>query len=505
MSAISAAEESESPCEILLDARTVALIVHGVGDHSQANILDELQMGLESTLPPGAYETKRQWIRMPQPSGNRGDVEVTWLRTTGGDRVIIPVIWSSQHLRAETTLKSLPVPHSQRLPLAIVLAARPLLQLYSNTCRCIPKGAGVAWKLILAVAAFLVLVLVASVTLGLFWCLTFLPGILLPNKQNLISTLVGVVLTILPLLLYAIFRKSVPVLDLVGDVVFYVGQAERRREVEDTMLSIITWVRENSPHAEIIVVGHSLGSVLVSHCLKDTTAIDRSRSLLLVTLGSPLPMMSHVFPKHILTPSCLLERYSKNRSVSFWMHFWRDSDWIGRSLHIGPSVNFAEVSVGDGPHENYWADPRVWTKLIALIELHDSGTVTASAHEWATRELTDDEKLELRSYFQAVRTMPFVMLAVVVGMGYVGVDVFSSAFATKTSPLLALVIKVLYAAGFVPLFLLGFALFATDQGGTERQRLARLRFALSLFVPLSQPITVVTVALMALHFLAQGH
>ena len=438
----STAGQPEPASNILLEARTVALIVHGVGDHTQMNILDELDLGLARTLPAGSFETDRLRIDgIPQPSGQLGSVNVTRILTEGCDRLIIPVIWSREHLRAEPYIKHqffIGTNSVQRLYLFIAKAARPLLELCGNAFRCIPKGASVRWRLALTVVALLLLALVVCLTLGLGYGMTFLPYILKTHTHSFTSWPYLIAVAIIPALILFIFRMSMPVLDLIGDVAFYIGQPERRHEVERRMLKIINWVRDSAPHADIIVVGHSLGSVLVSHSLKDAPAMPAPRRLLLTTLGSPLPMMSRVFLGHVLTPNQLVEIYSRSRPVSFWMHLWRDSDWIGRSLHMESTFNFTEVSVGDGLHPNYWADSRIWAKLIALMVAQESGKVGELTREWATRELTDSEKRQALQLYQVFRVMSPITMVALAALGYVGRDVFGAGFAATSRPAMGL-------------------------------------------------------------------
>jgi len=498
--------QPEFASDSLMGARTVALIVHGIGDHTQMDILDELGRGLERTLPADSFEADRLRIAgIPLPSGQLGSVDVTRIRTAAGDRFIIPFIWSHDHLRAETQIQDelfIQTNSVQHFQMLIAKTARPLFELCGNSFRCIPKSASVGWRLALTAFALLTAGLIICLTLGLGYCITFLPYILAPETHSSTWWFYLVAIAIIPALIRFIFRKSVHGLDLVGDIVFYVGQPERRRNVEARMLKIIDWVRDNASHADIIVVGHSLGSVLVSHCLKNTSAMPAPRKLLLTTLGSPLSIMSHVFPGHILTPDQLLDIYSTSRSVSFWMNLWRDSDWIGRSLHMASTDNFAEISVGNGLHPNYWADSRIWAKLIALMEAQESGKIDELTHEWSKKELTDSEKQEALQLYRIFRVHSVIALVALATLAFIGRDIFSSDFATSTNATWVLAVKALYFANFLVLFPLGFTYFVTRLGGTPRQIFGRLRFAYSLFAIFIKLWFLVGIAFMVLRLIA---
>ena len=101
--------------------------------------------------------------------------------------------------------------------------------------------------------------------------------------------------------------------------------------------------------------------------------------------------MSRVFSRYVFGADELLKRFANAGSVSFWLHLWRDADWIGRSLHAAPNERFAELSIGDGLHPNYWSDSRVWKKVVALMQASDSGTVAELVNGWATPEWTDSD------------------------------------------------------------------------------------------------------------------
>ncbi len=90
----------------MADARSVALIVHGVGDHTHSNILDALDLGLQRSLPSGTFESDRLTLsKVFLPSGTLGNVEVTRIKTSKRESFVIPVVWSREHLRAEPQIK----------------------------------------------------------------------------------------------------------------------------------------------------------------------------------------------------------------------------------------------------------------------------------------------------------------------------------------------------------------------------------------------------------------
>jgi hypothetical protein len=471
--------------EVMADAKTVVLIVHGIGDHTQTNILDSFEHGLALTLPAGSFTTTRLRLsKVLLPSGSLGNAEVTRIQTSGVERFVIPVIWSRQHLRAEGEIAYIPRLGSssvQYLTLLMARAARPLFALCMNSFRCIPKSTG-AWKAALTAVSFLVLFLEVVGTLGLLLALAFLPYIY-PVLTGIGRKSWGYIIAvaIIPLIVLFLFKKSVVVYDLIGDVVFYVGRPDKRSEIEATMLRIINWTQEQAPHADIIVAAHSLGSVLVTHSLlRDVKP--RSSRFLLVTLGSPLPTMSRVFSRYVVRPDELLKRFGNAGSVSFWLHLWRDADWIGRSLHAAPNERFAEASVGDGLHPNYWSDSRVSKKVVEFMQASDSGTVAELVSGWSTADFTESETQEFRRRYGVLQWMPWLASVSLAMLYLTGGQVFSSAYAAgvKWWPLFA--VRALLVASVI--FLLPFSLtrFVTNPRKiTLGNFLGRLRFAFSLY------------------------
>lgn len=471
--------------EIMADAKTVVLIVHGIGDHTHTNILNSFERGLALTLPAESFTTKRLRLsKILLPSGNLGDAEVTRIQIAEKDRFVIPVIWSREHLRAEGEIAYIPrlgTSSVQYLTLLMARAARPLIALSLNSFRCIPKSTG-AWKVALATVSFLVLILEIAGTLGLGLLLAFLPYLypaITSSSRKSWGYIIAV--AIIPAVVIFLFRKIAVVYDLIGDIVFYVGRPDKRSEIEATMLRIINWTQAQAPHADIIVAAHSLGSVLVTHSLLGDPK-PRSSRFLLVTLGSPLPTMSRVFSRYVFGPDELLKRFGKAGSVSFWLHLWRDADWIGRSLHAAPNPRFAEASVGDGLHPNYWSDSRVSKKVVEFIQASESGTVAELVNSWSTADFTELETQEFNRRYRVLQWMPWLASVSLAMLYLTGREVFSSAYAggVRWWPLFA--IRGLLVAAVICVLPFSFTRFVTNPRKiTLGNFLGRLRFAFSLY------------------------
>src|SRR5439155_21249854 len=64
-----------------------------------------------------------------------------------------------------------------------------------------------------------------------------------------------------------LMRRSAALLDFMGDVAGYIGHDTRRLQLERCFDAILLRVAEFAPEARIAAIGHSLGTVLVSHSL----------------------------------------------------------------------------------------------------------------------------------------------------------------------------------------------------------------------------------------------
>jgi hypothetical protein len=161
------------------------------------------------------------------------------------------------------------------------------------------------------------------------------------------------------------------------DIVFYWKSRERRKILQYNLRNLICRLTNQCPEANIIVMAHSLGTLLAVHALRNSEAI-RNKKTILITLGSPMKMMSRL-SKKISDPSRLAAEFRDKDTVQLWFNFWRDQDFIGRSLFNGDEANCAEEALASGGHTNYWADSSLWLRLISLLSYLDriSGPVDA--------------------------------------------------------------------------------------------------------------------------------
>lgn len=376
---------------LIVSADTVAIVVHGVGDHTATDIIGDVREYLATS---SASATPLELTGFPPtPNSERGKQVALQFELGGGKHVLIPVVWSRFRLRVAKWADQIAEAHPQN---AVIMALPAMLTLVVDALRCFPRARG-WWKLALLGLVAIVVALIA----GVAWLAYFAafraawvfgaPG--LPNYKWY-SGVIWLAVFIGTGLLIKLFAR---LFDFVGDVAAYVGRDSLRSELQSTMDAVIRHAATAAPNATILVVGHSLGSVLVASSaakIEEDPAHPACGRTVLVTLGSPIDLLSRVFPKNMPSAKNLFETFVPSRCVSFWVNFWRDSDFIGRSLHIPAASSYAQVSLGKGPHWGMWNDARVWAKIEDVLRsITDKSADRIRA--WQVPELNPDEQREL--------------------------------------------------------------------------------------------------------------
>ncbi len=136
------------------------------------------------------------------------------------------------------------------------------------------------------------------------------------------------------------------------------------------------------------------------------------------------------------------------------------------------------------------------------MEAQESGKVAELVHDWSATELTNSEMQEVRQLYQAFRFMPLIVLISLACLGYIGRDIFGSAFTATVGRRFLFAVRALYIGNFAFLFPLGFTDLVTRVGGTPKEVLGRLRFASSLFSLCFRLWILAAIAFLALRWLA---
>ena len=362
-----------------IDAETVIIVVHGVGDPSVVNILDEAEIGKIGLGDANAKVERETIHNFPQPGGERCDTQVLIVTSSNYLHVVIPVVWSRLHFRAATAASPVYIGGIiNRIGDAIGF----LLMAWSDLVLCIFKARKRIWSITLGLTSLFWLVLISFVFIGLLELLVQTLNIKEYIEHRGYRVLSQVVLELISIgVLPFILRKFLPLLDLVGDVDHYVGRKKARKEIESDLRKIIMETADRRPNAQIILVGHSLGSVLVSQVASTLTLNEITGDrILLLTLGCPLRLISKVF-RTVKNPNDLIIDFKRNTVVHFWANLWRDRDFIGRELGVSNIDCFSEKSLGDGVHQGMWGDGRLWHEiqvLLTAIHTQTLGTIKAT-------------------------------------------------------------------------------------------------------------------------------
>jgi Lipase (class 3) len=170
------------------------------------------------------------------------------------------------------------------------------------------------------------------------------------------SLIIVPVAGVLVLLLF--FAGGAYVLDFVMDLLWWIGRGPHRRKLGAAVLQAIETTEARFPGAHIVVVGHSLGSVVVMDAMRFVNRTRESTEMRIVTMGSPLNYLWRMFPRVAHSPE-RLQQAVLQMGVSDWLHLWRSGDPIGNALDL-EAPGFRQTCVGPGGHQNYWGDSAVW-------------------------------------------------------------------------------------------------------------------------------------------------
>ena len=152
------------------------------------------------------------------------------------------------------------------------------------------------------------------------------------------------------------------------DIARYVGDPHYRVQ---TLEELDTFIRNRQASSEnLVIVAHSLGTVIALDYLCNWGAGDRDRRISLITLGSP-------YRRFFLSwlPGVLFDRRMSNtvgrisaRCRSFrWLNVYRPWDYIGTSLRLADDAVGADRSTHQylrlNGHADYWSDAAVLSTI----------------------------------------------------------------------------------------------------------------------------------------------
>lgn len=375
-------QATESDIPKLNDATSVAIIVHGIGDHSSADILGSARQGYKELETEESRIEDVSFPVFPQLDGKDGFQCALKIIANGQTHFVLPIVWSDLRMRASHAFRG-PFFGFSNVIQSIGLALGAIFINWFDIARCVFKTKLSVWRLAIVVLDFAIIGLAIAFWIGATLLVSVIGWYMYGhtsqdihwyNSVLLVSSLVAV--------RYAL-KRLVPLFDFVGDVAAYIARQDRTLEHEAALARIVEEVSLQAPNAKIFLVGHSLGSVLVTHALhKRIISSAAKRRLILVTLGSPLRQMSQIFPSSIRSPDEIARDCEGNASILFWANLWRDCDFIGRDLTPNHLAVFAETSLGNGQHWNMWSDVRLWRAVLTLLKVQDRAGFDSIKLSW---------------------------------------------------------------------------------------------------------------------------
>jgi len=241
------------------------------------------------------------------------------------------------------------------------------------------------------------------------------------------------------------------------------------------MSALIGFVAESAPHASVLVAGHSLGSVPASQAIERlTSTYSGNDRTVLLTMGSPLELMSQVFPE-IPSPDSLLMTYRSAGLLLEWINLWRSKDMVGRALHPVRGESFAEASLGIGGHANYWSDERVWAAIVEIMRALPEGNLSGIGRAWKTLPLSSGEKYQAAEMWRGLGVVRQLNLFLIPGSGFYLVR-YLLPWAKQFPLPLHVLICLVWGIGFVSLALGAYHSVNLSSSPSPREAFHDLRF-----------------------------
>ncbi|MGD0050948.1 MAG: hypothetical protein ABSD03_03890 [Vulcanimicrobiaceae bacterium] len=367
------------------------VLIHGVGDPYAVSIGAEAMRGLAVA---GGEAVAERSITITRPATyeqgwrvEAGQTPAVAIEFANGTHVLVPVVWSRLRYRALSPIARNPFDPFQTATLG-------LMQTCADAVGCIPYAAG-RWKVALAtlVACFIACFVVIPVALVFLFRVWFFSHV---QWDAFLA---------LPIFLTLAFivRRYLKIFDLAGDVLHYVGSASAAREAQQMIVARINDLALRAPQARILLIGHSLGSVLaVESCLRLQTADRAFGRVALLTLGSPLARLARIFPGRIVAPTDAAATFRTSHRVQAWGNLWRDRDFVGRELYAGGDM-FVERSLGDGYHWGMLESAALWEQVYAFISALEGNTLGALQGAWADDSIDEAERREARETLELLK------------------------------------------------------------------------------------------------------
>lgn len=182
----------------------------------------------------------------------------------------------------------------------------------------------------------------------------------------------------------ALSRVVIAPVKLARDIFNYIGDASQRSVIQDGLERELAKIPTD---ADVILIGHSLGSVIAVDSLANSAAWKRFARVSLVTGGSPIRRcFQRFFPGLYFArkPDHLISRLQRRSGVVRWINVYRSGvlfgDPVGQRLfESGSAATDIPVRQRErrflAAHYDYWGDPQIvgaveqaWHPTMATLE-----------------------------------------------------------------------------------------------------------------------------------------
>lgn len=155
-----------------------------------------------------------------------------------------------------------------------------------------------------------------------------------------------------------------PVLKVLSDVARYAGIPTYRAKLKQLLTQKLHETASGCDH--LIILAHSLGSVIAVDCMLECSSIFSGlKQVDVVTMGSPLRRLFHPFFPGVYAPVETISRALRENISGFaWVNVYRPLDIIGARLG-STNEDIIDLSTSQllKNHPNYWGDPKVATLI----------------------------------------------------------------------------------------------------------------------------------------------
>lgn len=149
------------------------------------------------------------------------------------------------------------------------------------------------------------------------------------------------------------------------DIFRYLGDPKYRKRVQQNLDETLMELRRiHGPETPVIILSHSLGSIIAIDSLLHSTFWKQDDSVYLITMGSPIRRLFQRFFPNILFPdsiATLAQSAASRVSKLYWINVYRHFDYIGTSLGLSRNGIGSDISTGQksrllSSHTDYWSD-----------------------------------------------------------------------------------------------------------------------------------------------------